>query len=42
MFADDADYDDIAGVLRSSFSAYCRKLDKPFVVLFDEADCLSN
>ena len=41
-FADDADYDDISGVLRSSFSAYCRKLDKPFVVLFDEADCLSN
>ncbi|MCL2127077.1 MAG: ATP-binding protein [Treponema sp.] len=41
-FADNADYSDIAGVLKSSFSAYCRGLDKPLVVFFDEADCLSN
>ena len=41
-FADDADYSDIAGVLRSSLVAYCRKLDKPLILLFDEADCLSN
>jgi hypothetical protein len=41
-FAADADYDDIANVLRSSFVKYCRMLDKPLIVFFDEADCLSN
>jgi len=41
-FAENADYNDITDVLRSSFVAYCRKLDKPLIVFFDEADCLSN
>ena len=41
-FAKNADYDDPTGVLNTSLVAYCRSLDKPLVVFFDEADCLSN
>ena len=41
-FAKNADYNDPAGVLNTSFVAYCRLLDKPLIVFFDEADCLSN
>jgi hypothetical protein len=41
-FARDADYDDIANVLKSTLVKYCRSLDKPLVIFFDEADCLSN
>jgi hypothetical protein len=40
-FAADADPGDYANVLRSSLVSFCRVLDKPLVVLFDEADCLS-
>ncbi|MDR2170788.1 MAG: ATP-binding protein, partial [Planctomycetaceae bacterium] len=41
-FAKDADYDNFTGVLRLSLSRFCMTLDKPLVILFDEADCLSN
>jgi AAA+ ATPase superfamily predicted ATPase len=41
-FAKDADYDNFTNVLNTSFSDYCRLLDKPLVVLFDEADCLAD
>jgi hypothetical protein len=41
-FAAGADYGDVANVLRRSLVAYCRTLSKPLVILFDEADCLSN
>jgi len=41
-FAKDADYEDYAGVLVTSLVDYCRSLDKPLVVFFDEADCLRN
>ena len=41
-FAKTAEYDDITGVLNESFTDYCRLLDKPLVLFFDEADCLSN
>lgn len=41
-FAVDADFADFSNVLRASLSRYCTQLDKPLVVLFDEADCLSN
>jgi hypothetical protein len=41
-FAKNVDYDDITGILKSSLVKYCRLLDKPLVVFFDEADCLSN
>ncbi|GBU23016.1 hypothetical protein R80B4_02929 [Fibrobacteres bacterium R8-0-B4] len=41
-FAAGADYSDATSVLRRSLSAYSRSLDKPLVILFDEADCLSN
>ncbi|MDR1866249.1 MAG: ATP-binding protein, partial [Bacteroidales bacterium] len=40
-FAADADFGDYANVLRSSLISFCRVLDKPLVILFDEADCLS-
>jgi len=41
-FADNADYEDFANVLKMSLTDYCEALDKPLVLLFDEADCLSN
>jgi len=41
-FAKNADYSSISNMLNSSFVDYCRSLDKPLVILFDESDCLSN
>jgi type II secretory pathway predicted ATPase ExeA len=41
-FAKDADTSDFSGVLRVELNKYCALLDRPLVVLFDEADCLSN
>jgi len=41
-FAKDADFGDYENVLKSSLVAYCKIIDKPLVILFDEADCLSN
>jgi len=41
-FAKDADYSDTTGVLQNSLTAYCKTLDKPLIIFFDEADCLSN
>jgi len=32
----------VANVLRKSLSDYCRSLNKPLVIFFDEADCLSD
>jgi len=41
-FAKNANYNNISDVLNDSLSNYCHLLDKPLVILFDEADCLSN
>ena len=41
-FASDADYMDYNNVLRTSLTDYCILLNKPLVILFDEADCLSD
>jgi hypothetical protein len=41
-FAKEADYTHISDVLNTSLVDYCRSLDKPLVIFFDEADCLSN
>ncbi|MDR1154908.1 MAG: AAA-like domain-containing protein, partial [Bacteroidales bacterium] len=41
-FAINADYDDYTNVLKDSLTDYCMLLDKPMVILFDEADCLSE
>ncbi|MDR3268799.1 MAG: ATP-binding protein, partial [Tannerella sp.] len=41
-FASDADYADYTNVLFSSLSDYCTLLDKPLIIFFDEADCLSE
>ncbi|MDR1193368.1 MAG: AAA-like domain-containing protein [Peptococcaceae bacterium] len=41
-FAEKADYNDYNIVLRESLTDYCILLDKPLVILFDEADCLSE
>jgi type II secretory pathway predicted ATPase ExeA len=41
-FAKNADYSHVAGVLSSALEDYCRLLDKPLSIFFDEADCLSN
>jgi AAA+ ATPase superfamily predicted ATPase len=41
-FAADVDYADYNNALRTSLTDYCILLDKPLIVLFDEADCLSE
>ena len=41
-FAKSADFEDYENVLKSALVAYCRVLDKPLIIFFDEADCLSN
>jgi hypothetical protein len=41
-FAKDADYDDYTGVLNIELTMLCTSLDKPLILLFDEADCLSG
>jgi type II secretory pathway predicted ATPase ExeA len=41
-FAKDANFNNFTGVLEVSLSRFCRLLDKPLVILFDEADCLSE
>ncbi|MDR1526175.1 MAG: hypothetical protein LBS46_00710, partial [Dysgonamonadaceae bacterium] len=41
-FAQAADLTDYISVLKSSLTRFCKLLDKPLVVLFDEADCLSE
>ncbi|MDR3297322.1 MAG: AAA-like domain-containing protein, partial [Prevotellaceae bacterium] len=41
-FAKDAKFDHYIGVLGLAFTRFCRLLDKPLVVLFDDVDCLSR
>jgi len=41
-FAQEPDYSDFTTVLLRVLSQFCRQLDKPLVILFDEVDCLSN
>ncbi|MDR2761918.1 MAG: AAA-like domain-containing protein, partial [Planctomycetaceae bacterium] len=41
-FAEDADLTDYVSVLRTSLTLYRMELDKPLVIFFDEADCLSD
>jgi len=41
-FAKNANYNSISNVLNDSLADYCSSLDKPLVIFFDEADCLSN
>jgi hypothetical protein len=41
-FAKDADYENFTGVLKTSLTQFCKLLDKPLVILFDEVDCLSE
>ncbi|MDR2583670.1 MAG: AAA-like domain-containing protein [Fibromonadaceae bacterium] len=41
-FAKEADCSRVSNVLNIALVDYCRSLDKPLIILFDEADCLSN
>ena len=41
-FAQTADLTDYVSVLKAEFTRFCKLLDKPLVILFDEADCLSE
>ena len=41
-FAVNPDYYFFTGILRKELTRFCMKLDKPLVILFDEADCLSE
>ena len=41
-FKEDIDLNDYANALRIALKNYCRRLDKPLIILFDEADCLSE
>ncbi|MDR1065028.1 MAG: AAA-like domain-containing protein, partial [Oscillospiraceae bacterium] len=42
QFAADADYTDYMNVLNTELVLFCKLLDKPLIILFDEADCLSE
>jgi hypothetical protein len=42
QFALNADYNDYTNILKDSLIDYCMLLDKPLIILFDEADCLSE
>jgi len=41
-FAKDIDYSKTTVVLNEALTDYCRALDKPLIIFFDEADCLSD
>jgi AAA+ ATPase superfamily predicted ATPase len=41
-FAPNADYSDFTNILIRALSLFCKQLDKPLVILFDEVDCLLN
>lgn len=41
-FAQNINYDDFNIILRISLSHFCKSLDKPLVILFDEVDCLTG
>jgi hypothetical protein len=41
-FAGGANYENFTGVLNTELVLFCKRLDKPLVILFDEADCLSE
>jgi hypothetical protein len=41
-FATNANYENFSNVLNTELSAFCGSTDKPLVILFDEADCLSE
>ncbi|MDR1581938.1 MAG: ATP-binding protein [Prevotellaceae bacterium] len=41
-FAKNANYENFTGVLKTSLRKFCKLLDKPLVILFDEVDCLSE
>jgi predicted AAA+ superfamily ATPase len=41
-FAREADYENFTAVLNTELTLFCMLLDKPLVVFFDEADCLSE
>ena len=41
-FSDNADYFRFNVVLRELLSHFCKQLDRPLVIFFDEVDCLSN
>jgi hypothetical protein len=42
LFAVNADYNNYTGVLHEALTDYCEVLDKPLVIFFDEADCLTE
>jgi len=42
IFAKDVDTADHLNALQKALTRYCRSLDKPLILFFDEADCLSG
>ncbi|MGE0082865.1 MAG: AAA-like domain-containing protein [Desulfococcaceae bacterium] len=40
--AHNTDFSNYTNILRNELTDLCRKLDKPALILFDEADCLAN
>ncbi|MDR1878768.1 MAG: AAA-like domain-containing protein, partial [Bacteroidales bacterium] len=41
-FAKEADYENFTDVLNLELTLFCMLLDKPLIIFFDEADCLSE
>ena len=42
VFAENADYSYYTGVLHVELNKFCKILDKPLVIFFDESDCLTG
>ena len=42
LFQENIDENDPYNALQSALTAYCRAIDKPLVLLFDEVDCLNG
>ncbi|SEN06255.1 AAA-like domain-containing protein [bacterium A37T11] len=41
-FAASADFSDVTNVLKNELATFCHVLDKPLIIFFDEADCMSQ
>ena len=42
LFAEKPNYSNYTGILQIELKKYCKKLDKPLVIFFDEVDCMSE
>ncbi len=41
-FAEGADYSNYTNILRATLTSFCKSINLPLIILFDEVDCLAN